>query len=204
MKFNIKKSLIVLWIIFFIFILHSCEKIEEKNRQNNRHVDMTIGGKEYRNSKGILFPMGSPYPIAAYRLWNDVKFFSFTTDCIPRWIDIPTGDDKLLLKFWIFLDEKLQIGKKYYIQSLKDFNYYLDYDSENFFKKKKISYCHLSIINAEIGYCYGNGFIEITSLDLENMNIEGLFEFEIPFTKEIQENPEFIKVKGKFKTDLQN
>lgn len=195
----VKHSPLILSLLLIICLFSNCDKTEEESRKNNSHVNLSIDGKEYRNSKSPYYFLETPYPIVAYEFTEYRKRFSLVTDCVPEGVKDYSSSDVLALDFYIFLEKELEVGRKYFVHSLPDLDYMTPYGTVDIYRKKEASYCYLNINNTSENDCFGNGFVEFTKVDLENFDIEGVFEFDIPFSKEELDNPPIVNVKGNFK-----
>lgn len=195
----VKHAFLTLSLLLVTFLFTYCDKIEEESRKNNSHVNLSINGKEYRNSKSPYCFLETSYPIVAYEFTESRKRFSLVTDCVPEGQKDYSSSDVLALEFYIFLEKELEVGRKYFVHSLPDLDYRTPYGTVDIYREKKASFCYLNINNTSENDCFGNGFVEFTKVDLENFDIEGVFEFHIPFSKEKLDNPPIVNVKGNFK-----
>ena len=127
------------------------------------------------------------------------RVFSLATDCVPKEINEVSKTSVLGLDFVIFLNGPLKIDTKYQVQSLPNKKYLMPEGTEQEYYKANISYSSLSIFNTMKDYSYGDGFVEFTNIDFDNDILEGIFEFEFPFSMQKSENIQTIEVQGEFR-----
>lgn len=189
---------LIMGIVGLLFpLLFGCSD-ENTEKILSGYLRCTIDGVEHRNISSIF----SNVPSLSYSYKNNKGGLSFFSDCVLDAESVHESDG-FFISFYLFMDEPLEVGKKYRVESVPGLDYYVPYETQFEYREREISYCHLSSpIYVLDNYCYGNGFVEFTNIEKNfERNIilyKGFFEFEIPFSREKKPNPPLIKVQGEF------
>lgn len=190
-----RNKLLLIVGVLFSLLFSGCDKDEFRAR----YLRCTIDGVEYISTPSILNSM----PDLSYSYKDNKGELSFFSDCV-----VPAESDheaeKFHISFYLYMDEPLEVGKKYRVESIPGLDYYMPFETQSEYREREISYCHLLPPKYILeNYCYGNGFVKFTNIEKDfKRNIiqyEGFFEFEIPFSREKEPNPPLIEVQGKFR-----
>lgn len=195
---NIQNSIRFIIYLILSILLSSCDK--DSFPPDKKYFDCKINGITYKAAT-ILFPsIYEARPISGYFKGENLHYFHFYTDCYSQ----NSSADPFSLSYNLYLDAPLEIGKKYFVESIPDLDYKMPFQTQKEYHEKRQSYCELSYEYVFDSYCFGKGFVEFYRIDFDKNRVEGKLEFEIPFPDAELGTRTTLKIIGDFRSNLRS
>jgi len=179
----------------------SCKKNGAPVFPSKYYFKCTIDGVNYIDRQSAILPPGAPSSPSAYYFFSDKsdKYVAFNSNM--KLESALRNPQKYSIKFWIPIDSPLEAGKKYSVRSIAGEEYLVDPKLEFKYKNDRIPYCAIAALSEEFGFCFGKGHVEFTNIDVENNEVKGTVDFEIPSPMK-SDNGKILKVTGEFFSEM--